>query len=151
MIMRHTPSAITFALSLVAATTLMAQAPSSDVDAVTATPALRVQRSSGVQFLNGGTGSQERDAMLALRDEFPLQIVFSGRAGAYGMADQVRVRNASGQVVAVPHAGPMLMVKLPPGRYTVEADFHGHTERRGVEVGSGPQVLRWTSPLVSSR
>ena len=40
---KHTPALITVALSLVGATTLMAQAPIDDIDSVTTTPALRVQ------------------------------------------------------------------------------------------------------------
>jgi len=40
---KHTPALITFALGIVGATTLMTQAPTDDIDAVTATPAARVQ------------------------------------------------------------------------------------------------------------
>jgi hypothetical protein len=147
---KHTPAIATFVASLAAATTLLAQAPTADVDAVTATPALRVQESaSGVQFLNGGAGDQERRAMRALQGEFPLQIVFSGKAGEYGVADQVRVLDGSRQMVAVDKAGPLLMVKVPPGRYTVEADFAGRTQRRAVQLGGTPKTVLWASPLVS--
>lgn len=146
---KHTPAALTFALSLAAATTLMAQAPANDVDAVTSTPVVRVQQAGSVQYLSGGVGEQERTAMQSLRGEFPLQIQFSGKAGEYGVADEVRVNNGQGQVVAVQNAGPLLMVKLPPGRYTVEADFAGRTQRRAVHVGHGGQVLHWQSALVS--
>jgi hypothetical protein len=149
MTTRHAPAVITLALSLVAATTLLAQAPTADVDAVTSTPALRVQEQAGVQFLNGGTGEQERGAMKALQSEFPLQIVFSGKAGELGVADQVRVLSGQQQLVAVDKAGPLLMVKLPPGRYTVEADIAGKTQRRAVHVHNGPQTVHWSSPLLS--
>ena len=146
---RHTPSALTFVLSLVAATTLMAQAPSSDVDAVTDTPALRVHQSGDVQYLTGGAGEQERSAMRSLQGEFPLQILFSGKGGEYGVADSVRVHGRAGQVLSVASAGPLLMVKVPPGRYTVEAEFNGKVQKRTVSVGQGQQVLHWSSPLVS--
>jgi hypothetical protein len=146
---KHTPAIVTFVLSLAAATTLLAQAPSADVDSVTSTPALRVQQSGGVQYLNGGAGEQERGAMKALQSEFPLQIVFSGKSGEYGVADQVRVSDGSRQLVSVDNAGPVLMVKLPPGHYTVEADFAGKTQRHAVQVGNAPRTLHWASPLVS--
>lgn len=146
---KHAPAALTLALSLVAATTLLAQAPSADVDAVTATPALRVQEQAGVQFLNGGTGEQERTAMRALQTEFPLQVVFSGKAGELGVADQVRVLSGSQQLVAVNNAGPLLMVKVPPGRYTVEADIAGKTQRRAVQLHNAPKTVHWSSPLLS--
>jgi hypothetical protein len=145
---RHTPAALAFAISLAAATTLMAQAPAADVDAVTSTPALPIQQAGSVQFVNGGAGDQERAAMKSLQSEFPLQIAFSGQGGEYGVADEVRVRGDKGPVVAVSKAGPLLMVKVPPGRYTVEADFNGKTQRRTVNASG--HLVHWSSPLVSS-
>lgn len=150
------PAAFTFALSLVAATTLMAQAPSADVDAVTSTQAaspqqVQVQQSNGVPYLSGGAGIQERNQMRAMEGQFPLQIEFSGKAGEYGVAKQVRVFNGSGQVVAIPDAGPLVMVQLPPGRYTVEADFDGSVQRRTVDVGRGGHVVHWATAAVSDR
>ena len=142
---KHTPATLALLFGLVGATTLMAQAPTHDIDAVTDTPAVQVQQSSGVQFLNGGVGEGERAAMRARQAEFPLQIVFSAPSGAYGVADRVSVSDAKGEVVAVHGAGPLLMVKLPPGRYTVQADFGGHTERRQVQVAQAPQLVLWAS------
>jgi len=147
---RHTPAAMTFILSVVAASTLMAQAPSTDVDAVTTTPAVRVQEADGVQYLSGGVGDQERQAMRSHQQEFPLQILFSGKAGELGLANQVRVLDGANQVVAVQNAGPLLMLKLPPGHYTVEAAFNGGVQRRSVHVGQGPHLLHWASALVSA-
>ena len=37
---RHTPAAMTLVLSVIAASALIAQAPTTDVDAVTSTPAV---------------------------------------------------------------------------------------------------------------
>lgn len=142
---KHTPATLALLFGLVGATTLMAQAPTHDIDAVTDTPAVQVQQSSGVQFLNGGAGEGERAAMRARQAEFPLQILFSAPSGAYGVADRVSVADAKGEVVSVHGAGPLLMVKLPPGRYTVEADFGGRTERRHVQVAQAPQLVHWAS------
>jgi propanediol utilization protein len=144
----HLPAAFTFGLSLAAATTLMAQAPVADVDAVTDTPALHVQQAAnGVQYLNGGVGTQERNAMNALAPEFPLEIMFTNHGGEYAVAEQVRVLNDSGEVVAVRNAGPLVMFKLPPGRYEVQAQFGQLTQQRIVHVGSNgsPSVLHWAA------
>jgi hypothetical protein len=142
---KHTPATLALLLGLVGATTLMAQAPTHDIDAVTETPAVQVQQSSGVQFLNGGAGEGERAAMRARQAEFPLQIVFSSPSGAYGVADRVRVSDPRGEVVAVHGAGPLLMFKLPPGRYTLEADFGGRSEKRQVQLTQAPQLVHWAS------
>jgi hypothetical protein len=52
---RHTPAALAFVISLAAATTLMAQAPSDDVDAVTSTPALQ-QAGNAADPVNAAAG-----------------------------------------------------------------------------------------------
>lgn len=148
---KHTPAALAFAISLAAATTLMAQAPSSDVDAVTSTPAaVRIEKQGNVEYLTGGVGFGERDVMRAQQDEYPLHILFSGKAGEYGVADKVRVLNGRGEVAAIRNAGPLLMMKLRPGTYTIEADFGGNVERRSVTVGREVQNLHWQSAAVSS-
>jgi hypothetical protein len=148
---KHTPATLALLLGLVGATTLMAQAPTHDIDAVTESPAVQVQQSSGVQFLNGGAGESERAAMRARQAEFPLQIVFSSPSGAYSVADRVRVSDPRGEVVAVHGAGPLLMVKLPPGRYTMEADFGGRVERRQVQLAQSPQLVHWASAKLAQK
>jgi hypothetical protein len=145
---KHVPATLAFIVSLAAASTLMAQGPA-DVDAVTTTPALHVQQWGNVQYLNGGAGMQERAAMRSLDADFPLQILFSGKAGEYGVARQVRVYNGGTQVAAVDNAGPLVMFKLPPGRYTVDADFGSRVERKTVSVGESGQLLHWASAAVS--
>lgn len=109
----------------------------------------RVEHAGPVAYLNGGAGLDEAGYMKARAREFPLQLVFSGRGGEYGVAERVTVRRGGEELVSVPDAGPYLMMKLPPGRYTVEADFDGGVERRSVTVGSGTQRIDWNTPKVS--
>jgi hypothetical protein len=148
---KHAPAAFTFAFSLVAASTLMAQAPSSDVDAVTSTPAIQVQQANGVSFVSGGAGVAERTQLRNMESGYPLAIEFSGKAGEMAVAKELRVLDSSGKVVAIPDAGPVVMVSLPPGRYTVEADFNGTVQRRTVDLGQGHQVLHWATAAASDR
>jgi hypothetical protein len=93
-----------------------------------------VQRAGSVEYLNGGAGEEERAAMTAQRSAFSLRIVFSQPGGAYAVADHVDV------------AGPLLMLKLAPGDYTVDARFVGRTERRQVRVGRDGTQLDWRLP-----
>lgn len=127
--------------------------PDSDVTSIFApqgqAPLPRVERAGSVAYLNGGAGRDEADYMKARAREFPLQLVFSGRGGEYGVADRVTVRRAGETLVSVADAGPFLMMKLPPGHYTVEADFDGGIERRSVNVGNGTQRIDWNTLKVS--
>ncbi len=90
-----------------------------------APPAPRVRSAGGVEYINGGAGEETRAAIDAQRGDFPLRLVFSVAGGAYVVADHVDVGGAQGKVLAVDNAGPILLVKLPPGAYTVDATYGG--------------------------
>lgn len=65
------------------------------------------------------------------------------------MAEKVAVVQAGRELVSVPDAGPLMMFKLPPGNYSVEATFKGVVEKRSVSVGSGVSKLNWSSARAS--
>lgn len=110
-----------------------------------APPPPRVRSSDGVEYLSGGAGEEARAAIDAQRSAFPLRLVFSMASGPYVVADHVDVSGANGQVLGVDNAGPMLLVKLPPGDYTVDASYGGRGERRKVRVAHETTTvnLRW--------
>jgi hypothetical protein len=144
------------AVSLALSGALVATAaplPGADQGAVLAPPEQailpRIEQAGSVAYLNGGAGREESDYMKSRAREFPLQLVFSGRGGEYGVADRVTVSRAGEVMLSVADAGPYLMMKLPPGRYTVEADFAGGIERRSVNLGSGAQRIDWSTPKAS--
>jgi hypothetical protein len=110
-----------------------------------APPPPHVRSAGGVEYLSGGAGEEARAAIDAQRAAFPLRLVFSVASGAYVVADHVDVRGANGKVFDVDNAGPMLLLKLPPGDYTVEASYGGRSEQHKVRVSreSTTVNLRW--------
>ncbi len=105
----------------------------------------KVQSANGIDYMNGGSGTEGVDYLKARSNEFSLQIIFSGRGGEYGVAEKLTIRRADRELISVPDAGPILMFKLPPGSYTVEATFKGVVEKRSVSVGSGVAKLNWNT------
>jgi hypothetical protein len=108
-------------------------------------PLSAVQVQNGVSYLNGGAGEQDVVNTKSRSSEFALQILFSGRGGEYGVAQSVTVRSGARDVITVPDAGPYLMMKLPPGRYEVEASFKGTVEKRTAVVGNGVTRINWNT------
>lgn len=127
--------ALTFAGAAVAQT-----APAADPGAP---PPPRVRSANGVEYINGGAGEEARAAIAAQGAGFPLRLVFSVAGGAYAVADRVDIGNAQGKVLGVDNAGPMLLVKLAPGDYTVEATYAGKSERKQVRVGREATTVNW--------
>ncbi|HEY2560596.1 MAG TPA: hypothetical protein VGI48_12885 [Caldimonas sp.] len=116
-----------------------------------APPSPRVHSVAGVEYLNGGAGEEARAAIDAQREAFPLRLVFSVAGGAYVVADHVDVNSAKGKVLGVDNAGPMLLVKVPPGDYTVDASYGGKTEQRKVRIGRDAATVNWRWPEEARR
>jgi hypothetical protein len=131
----------TIAIAIVAMVAAHAQVASSPDPGAPTAP--RVRSSNGIDYLNGGAGDESRAAILAQGAAFPLHLTFSVPSGAYAVADRAEIGNGSGTVLAVDNAGPLLLVKLPPGDYTVDATHGGKTERKRVAVGRGATTLNW--------
>ncbi|WP_428421743.1 hypothetical protein [Methylibium sp.] len=109
-------------------------------------PLPRVEHAGGIAYVNGGAGEEARAAIERMRPDFALRNVFSGQGGQYVVADRVTVRGATGEPLEIRNAGPILMMSLPPGSYTLEADVGGQVQRKTVQIGSAPQQLSWRWP-----
>ncbi|MCC2656210.1 MAG: putative exported protein [Panacagrimonas sp.] len=94
-------------------------------------PAVKTQ--GNVTYLSGGIGSDETAAIKAAAPGYPLTLQFSSSTGAYLASVVVKITDAAGNVVLdTTTEGPYLLVKLEPGRYTVDAMLDGID--RGTEV-----------------
>ena len=138
---RVRPSAWALVLCIAATPLAFAQASPNPTTAPT------VQYSpGGTAYLNGGGGDEERAAMAARQREFPFKVVMSGAGGEFVVADRLSLSTPQGELLAIRDAGPVVMIKLPPGQYTLEASWQGRTERRSVRLATSPQTLEWRFP-----
>ena len=103
------------------------------------------QTQNGVTFLSGGIGKDEAAAMKAEAGHYPLSIVMSeGRHDAYVANAKVSITDKAGRLLLdAVSEGPIMLVKLPAGRYHVSAMEDGKTLVRDVLVGAkgGQQVV----------
>ncbi len=99
------------------------------------------QASGDVRYVTGGVGSDESQAFLQHRRDYPLAVEIYARDGGrevYTADAFVQVADARGQTVLQASAqGPFMFVDLPPGRYTVEVMRQGRTQRQEAVVRAG--------------
>jgi hypothetical protein len=78
---------------------------------------------NGITYLSGGFDPEEALAMQAEAPRYPLRLVFSAGERNEFLADvKVTIRDAAGKVLLDTYAsGPIMLVKLPPGAYTIRA------------------------------
>lgn len=123
-----------------AAVVLSAMATPLPAQNLPAIPAPQTQGSA--TFSCGGIGEASSKAMLAARKDYPLSLLFATASGEYMPLVNLAIKDAKGvSVLTVPSTGPICLIKLPDGSYTVEAQAMGKAKSQGVAVGGGPKAI----------
>lgn len=104
--------------------------------AATALPQAKTE--NGITYLAGGIGRDESAAMKAEAKDYPLSMVFSGgKHNAYLADIKVTIKDHAGKAMLDTVAdGPIMLVKLPAGKYAVAAMKDGKTLQRTVQVNA---------------
>lgn len=128
---------------------LLLNASAAGAESVTAPPA---QTQNGIEYVTGGIGAPEAEAMKALAAQYPLALTFAKRSEGHEVflaAVAVVIRDAAGATMLEVNAdGPYLFAHLAPGTYTVSATYHGKEMSKRVsvsETGSTAIALVWAA------
>jgi hypothetical protein len=88
-----------------------------------------------VTYISGGIGDDEIAAMKASAGAYDLLVSNAEKDGSYTAGIDVVLRDGRGQVVlSAKNTGPLLYVKLAPGDYTLDANYHGVERVRDVAI-----------------
>ena len=103
----------------------------------------RVQTRGDVQFVTGGIGKDEADAMKQAEAQFPLTLEFAASGEKpvatapvpYVSDALVDIRDAHGRgVLSARSEGPLVLIRLPAGNYTIEAEWNGVRKKRTIAL-----------------
>ena len=98
------------------------------------------QTAGAVQYRCGGIGLDESTAMRGAVKDYPLALLFAAAGGEYLADVQVSISGA-GQA-AFTASGPVCLLRLPEGHYTVKATTkEGRDKSQSVNVGPGSKSL----------
>jgi hypothetical protein len=114
--------------------------------ALTAAAAAADCHEGGARMLSGGIGEDSRQALLREEHRHSLKLVFTLNEGNYVAGVDVELSPVRGGTVLRHHAdGPFALACLPPGRYTVTAEYDGRRQSRPVVIGKGlrTEYFRW--------
>lgn len=99
----------------------------------------QIQHQGDIAYVSGGVGSDESAALKQAEHEWPLAMRFTGPGADYLADVHVRIVGPHDQDVLKADArGPYMLVKLPPGRYTVHAQYKDQDQTRQVQVSKSP-------------
>ncbi|MET3495430.1 carboxypeptidase regulatory-like domain-containing protein [Variovorax boronicumulans] len=101
------------------------------------------QGTGPTRYVCGGIGSDESGAMRAAMKDHPLALLFARADGAYLANLDVAIKgggdNASA-AMAFTATGPVCLIDIPAGRYTIDATSNGQTKSQTVTVGGGSKT-----------
>ena len=88
-------------------------------------------------YISGGAGEDARQALLAQERDYNLKIITADKSGDYLSGVQVVIESARKErVLDTTLDGPILLVKLAPGTYTIRATSDAKTLTRTVTVAA---------------
>ncbi len=126
-------------LTLLAAFSTHGFAESDQPSLGTSLPATQTQGEA--VFLSGGIGEDESEAIKKEAASWPvmLELAQTGVSRAQYISDvPVTITNESGKIVLDTVAeGPFLLVKLPPGKYSLEATYQSIKLYRQLDIRKG--------------
>lgn len=102
-----------------------------------------------VPYISGGVGTDERAELAAKEKEYNLKIVTAETSGDFLGEVQVVIESARKQpILEAAMDGPIMLVKLPPGTYTIKATSGRDQVTQTVSVpaqGLREVNLRWST------
>jgi hypothetical protein len=112
-----------------------------------------IEMSNGVEYMSGGASGDEAALMQTIEPRWPASFEFAIKNGKTSMVATsvvVSIRDASGKVVLnkVTTGGPILVARLDPGHYEVEATLGGQVLTQQVDIQAGHSshtVFLWPS------
>jgi hypothetical protein len=94
-------------------------------------------RAADVPYISGGVGEDARQELLAKERDYNLKIIVADKSGAYLADVQVVIESARKErVLDTTMDGPILLVKLAPGTYTIRATSDAKTLTRTVTIAA---------------
>jgi hypothetical protein len=96
---------------------------------------------NGIAFENGGWSGETADAIKGSAGNFPVMLVFAWNEGTYLADVNVRVVNAKGAtVLSLNDLGPLVLIDLPKGDYSIRAERNGNSQSRRISVGANTRI-----------
>lgn len=113
-------------------------------------PLPRPKTENGITYMSGRIGVDEAKAMREAARHYPLSMVFSANKHNEYLADvNFTIKDKAGnEVLSTVSDGPIILLKLPAGRYSIEAEIEGKTLHRIVQIQANDErqiAFHWPS------
>ncbi len=96
---------------------------------------VKIMQYDGIAYVSGGVGEEEMDVLKSHFNEFSLHVLSTLKAGEFIGAYVLRIEDAQGTpIFAAEGRGPLFMVNVAPGTYTVTEEAYGLSQKQKVTI-----------------
>ena len=105
------------------------------------------QKQSEINFITGGIGKEDTEAMEAVKGDYNLRVTSADSTGHFSGEPHIVITDMQHNELLSAAAGPLFYADMPSGRYIVEGSNKGETKSQNVVI-SGRKVVpvRFTWP-----
>ena len=112
---------------------------------------VRGETQQGYRFMTGGVGTEERNEMMQMANQYDLALSFAARSGEYLSDVNVVITDREGkEIMNTITAGPLFYAELPRGRYNIKVTYDSRSaDIRDLQVSDGhlvSRVFHWNVP-----
>jgi hypothetical protein len=117
--------------------------------------ALEVQTQNGIDYVAGGIGKEQAEAMRVAAHDYDLMLTFATDGGKYLADIDLQIEDTNGNtLLSTVSKGPLFLANLPVGRYKITASAQGTSHTRIVNMGGErptKAVFQWSGYAKESR
>ncbi|MCY1222177.1 hypothetical protein D9M68_269070 [compost metagenome] len=112
------------------------------------TPPL-IRESAGILYVSGGVGTEDVARMQELAPRFNVRIRFQDKATGASLSDVIVVvlNEKNERLLRLVTEGPLLYMKMQPGRYVLAMAYQDSVQKRTVTIGRAPQNMTLAFPV----
>jgi hypothetical protein len=98
--------------------------------------AVVVHKQSDINYVSGGTTEAQAQELQRIANKYPMQLRFVvGSDVNAGKGVRVTIKNLKGErVIEATSEGPVFYFNPPSGRWTIDAEYHGETVSKTVDL-----------------
>lgn len=98
--------------------------------------ALEVQTQNGIDYVAGGIGKEQAEAMKVAAQDYDLMLTFATDGGKYLADIHLQIEDMNGNtLLSTVSKGPLFLANLPVGRYKITASAQETSHTRVVDIG----------------
>jgi hypothetical protein len=109
---------------------------------------LEVQTQNGIDYVAGGIGKEQAEAMKVASEDYDLMLTFATDGGRYLADIDLQIEDMNGNTLLnTVSKGPLFLANLPKGRYKITASAQGTRHTRIVGIGGerpAKAVFQWS-------